>query len=57
MCINCPQNFPKTKFARDFFLYKGLEYYNSIPSEIIKLKPRIFKKKGLKYLKSNFEVH
>ena len=52
-----PKIFPKTKFTRDFFLYKGLEYYNSIPSDILKCEPRIFKKKGLKYIKSNFDVH
>ena len=52
-----PKFFPTSKFARDFFMYKGLEYYNSMPSDIIKCEPRIFTKKGLKYMKSNFEVH
>ena len=52
-----PKFFPKSKFARDFFLYKGLDYYNSIPSDILKCEPRVFKKKGFKYIKSNCDVH
>ena len=52
-----PKIFPKSKFARDFFLYKGLDYYNSIPSDILKCELRVFKKKGVKYIKSNFDVN
>ena len=52
-----PKVYPKSKFSREFFLYKGIELYNSMPNDIIKCKPHIFKKRGLKYMKSNFEVH
>ena len=52
-----PKIFPISKFAREFFMYKGLEYYNNMPSNIIKYEPKLFKNKGLKYMKSNFEVH
>ena len=52
-----PKIYPKKKFSRDFFLFKGIEYYNSVPNDILKCPPHIFKKRGLKYLKSNFEVH
>ena len=52
-----PKIYPKKKFSREFFLFKGLEYYNSIPNNIIKYPPHIFKKKGLQYMKSNFDVH
>ena len=52
-----PVTFPKSKFSREFYLYKGLEYYNNIPKEIKLCEPRIFKKKGIKYIKSNFDVN
>ena len=42
-----PKVYPKTKFSRDIFQFKGLESYNSFPSDILKCKPDIFKKRGL----------
>merc|ERR1711895_365595 len=50
-------NFPKTKTSRNFYMYKGLQLYNKLPMEYKKLKPETFKIKGLKYFKSNLQVH
>ena len=54
--IIVPKIYPKTKFSRDFYLFKGLELYNAFPNELKKYHPKTLKKKGLKYFKSDFQV-
>ena len=44
-----PKNYPKTKFSREFYMFKGIELYNSFPTDLTKCKPSDFKKRGLKY--------
>ena len=54
--IIVPKIYPKSKFSRDFYLFKGLELYNAFPNDIKKFNPKTFKTKGLKYFKSDFQV-
>ena len=51
-----PYKIPKSKIAKNFFLYKQLEIYNNLPSDIKSRPPHIFKIKGKRYLRSNFTV-
>ena len=55
--IIVPKTYPKSKFSRDIYIFKGLEAFNALPNDIKKCNPKIFKKKGLKYLKSDYRVH
>ena len=51
-----PVNFPKSKFAREIGIYKGLNIDNHFPSTIRDLPPKKFKMKGLKFFKENFKT-
>ena len=52
-----PSTFPIKKFSKDLYLNKSLETYNKLPLELEKNNPQQFKKKGLKFIKSNNDVH
>ena len=55
--IIVPKIYPTTKFSRDVYLFKGLVTYNAFPNDLKQLNPKMFKKKGLKYFKSDVQVH
>ena len=52
-----PKTFPIKKFSKDLYLNKSLETYNRLPLELKTCNPQTFKKKGLKFIKSNYDVH
>ena len=51
-----PVTFPKSKYAREIGIYKGLQIYNRFPYSITDNPHRKFKNKGLKYFKQNFKT-
>ena len=52
-----PNIFPKSTFSRNICINRSLENYNKLPADLKSASPKTFKRKGVKYIKSNFAVH
>ena len=47
-----PKVYPMKKFSRELYLYKALNIYNKLPTNIKILNPKQFKLKAIRHLKS-----
>ena len=44
-----PKLLPKSKFSKDIYIFKSLDEYNRLPTDLKTAKPKQFKYKGIKY--------